>query len=378
VSSSPIEPNERPESPKSGHRAVEVTTMRHDSAVSVVEGRYLSDILDQPRALDETLRALAVSTALSAIARRLADGGFRRVVLTGMGSSHHGLAPLHLRLVEAGLASDMVESSELLHYQQRLLEDGTLLVLVSQSGRSAEILRLLEAVRGRAVTTLGVTNTEGSPLALQADAVLWTRAGEEATVSCKTYLASQAALAFLAVMLTGGDTDAAHAELAAAAGGVAPYLAGWRDHVSWLAERLRGVRAVYYAGRGPSLAAAGSAGLITKEATHLPAEGMSSAAFRHGPVEMLDEAVFLLVFAGEPRTRALHESLVRDVRAAGARAFLAAEDASEPALRLPPASSLARPVVELLPVEMITLALAALAGREAGRFERATKVTTNE
>jgi glucosamine--fructose-6-phosphate aminotransferase (isomerizing) len=105
---------------------------------------------------------------------------------------------------------------------------------------------------------------------------------------------------------------------------------------------------------------------------------MSGAAFRHGPMEMLDADVFVLAFAGASRTRALDETLVADARAAGARAFLAAEHAPEPALRLPPVAELARPVVELLPVEMITLALAALDGREAGRFERVTKVTSTE
>jgi glucosamine--fructose-6-phosphate aminotransferase (isomerizing) len=148
--------------------------------------------------------------------------------------------------------------------------------------------------------------------------------------------------------------------------------------VEWLAARLAGVRAVYYAGRGPSIAAARAAGLITRESTHRPAEGMSSGAFRHGPMEMLDPAVGLLVFAGAARTRALNEALVADVRAAGARAFLAAEDAPDAALRLPAVPDLARPVVELLPVEMVTLAIAALDGREAGRFERVTKVTATE
>jgi glucosamine--fructose-6-phosphate aminotransferase (isomerizing) len=78
------------------------------------------------------------------------------------------------------------------------------------------------------------------------------------------------------------------------------------------------------------------------------------------------------------RTRGLNEALVADVRAAGARAHLAAEDAPEPALRLPAVGDVARPVVELLPVEMVTLAMAALDGREAGRFDRATKVTATE
>jgi glucosamine--fructose-6-phosphate aminotransferase (isomerizing) len=95
-------------------------------------------------------------------------------------------------------------------------------------------------------------------------------------------------------------------------------------------------------------------------------------------MELLDPLVFVLAFAGAARTRALNEALVADVRTAGARGFLAAEDAPEPALRLPAVPELARPVVELLPVEMITLAVAALDGREAGRFERVTKVTGTE
>jgi glucosamine--fructose-6-phosphate aminotransferase (isomerizing) len=345
---------------------------------TIVEGPYLKDILDQPRALERTLERLEATAALEDVARGVRDGGRRRIVLTGMGSSHLGLVPLHLRLVEAGLVPVTVEASELLHYAPALLDGGTLLVLLSQSGRSAEILRLLELVRGRDVATLAVTNTADSPLAREATAVVLTDAGEEATVSCKTYLAAQVALAWLGEVLTGGNRGDARAALAETIPGVAGYLASWRAHVEWLAERLDGVRAVFYAGRGPSLAAAGAAGLITKESTHRPAEGMSSAAFRHGPMEMLDSAVFLLAFAGAARTRALNEALVADARAAGARAFLAAEDAPEPALRLPAVRDLARPAVELLPVEMITLAVAALDGREAGRFERASKVTGAE
>lgn len=344
----------------------------------ITEGAYFRDILDQPQALAETHRGLEATAALEDVARRLRDRDLRRVVLTGMGSSHLGLVPLHLRLVEAGLAPLSVESSELLHYQRKLLSAGTLLVLVSQSGRSAEIVRLLETVRGRGVVTIGLTNTADSPLAREATAAVLTHAGEEATVACKTYVAAQMALAWLGEVLAGGDRDATRAALAETIAATAAYLASWRSHAGWLAERLPGVRAVYYTGRGPSLAAACSAGLITKESTHRASEGMSSAAFRHGPMEMLDEGVFLLAFAGALRTRALNEALVADVRATGARAFLAAEGAPEPALRLPAVPDVARPVVELLPAEMITLALAALDGREAGRFERVTKITAGE
>jgi glucosamine--fructose-6-phosphate aminotransferase (isomerizing) len=349
-----------------------------DDLLPVVEGPYLRDILDQPRALRETLSHLALTPELEAIAARLAHSGFRRVVLTGMGSSLHGLVPLQLRLVEAGHTAALVDCSELLHYQRRLLDQDTLLVLVSQSGRSAEVVRLLEAVRGRGVVSIGVTNTLDSPLAVQADAVVLTRAGEEATVACKTSLAAQLVLTVLGELLAVGDPAAARIALGVAIPQIATYLATWRAHTSSLVPLLAGVRMVFYAGRGRSLAAALTAGLITKESTHTPSEGMTSAAFRHGPMEMLGDAAFLLVFSGERRTLALNQSLVKDARAAGARAYLAGEEAEEPVFRLPGVPDLARPLVELLPVEMITLALAALAGRESGRFERAAKVTSTE
>ena len=345
--------------------------------LNIVDGPYLRDILDQPRALEETLRGLHSTPPLDSLVERVRSGGYERVVLTGMGSSFHGLHPLHLRLVEAGQPAVMVESSELLHYQRRLLRSGTLLVMVSQSGRSAEIVRLLEAA-GDTLDTLGVTNTASSPLANEATAVLLTHAGEEATVACKTHLATQAALVWLGTRLTGGDLDETREALATTIPGVRDYLAEWRGRVEELAGVLDGVRAVYYVGRGPSLGTVYSAGLITKESTHRPSEGLSSAAFRHGPMEMLNDGVFVLAFAGEDRTRALNEALVADTRATGARAALAAEDAERPALRLPAVPHLARPVVELLPVEMLTLTIPALDGREAGTFRIGGKVTTAE
>jgi glucosamine--fructose-6-phosphate aminotransferase (isomerizing) len=345
--------------------------------LQVVHGPYLSDILDQPRALEETHRLLESPPALEALARRLIDGQYDRVVLTGMGSSYHGLHPLHLRLVETGVSAIMVESSELLYHQRRLLEGGTLLVLLSQSGRSAEIVRLLEETRGR-LETIGITNTADSPLAREATTAVLTHAGEEATVSCKTHLAAQMAVAWLGAQLTGGGVEEARDALAATIPGTRDYLAAWPAHVEELGALLDGARAVFYFGRGPSLATVGAAGLITKEATHVPSEGMSGGAFRHGPMEILDGAVFVLGFAGDSRTRALNESLIADVRAAGGRGHLASEDASVPALRLPTVPEVARPVVELLPVEMITLALAALAGREAGTFRVGQKVTNTE
>jgi len=343
----------------------------------VVEGAYLRDILDQPRALQATLSALDVSQELAGLARRLAAGRFLRVVLTGMGSSFHALHPLHLELIGQGVSSVMAETSELIHHQKRLFDPKTLMVAVSQSGRSAETVRLLELNRGRS-PVIGVTNTPGSPLALRADAVVMTDAGSEFSVSCKTYLSALLALDWLGAVLGGRELGARRRALGQAVPAVSSYLAGWRGHVHDLAGWFQGVRHLFLVGRGASLAAVGTGALTIKESDHFPAEGMSSAAFRHGPFEMLSPEVRVLVFAGDRLTSGLNAGLVRDIRSHRGRAELVAEGATRPALRLPVAAPGLRPVLEMLPVQMSTLALAASAGREAGRFALAAKVTTKE
>jgi glucosamine--fructose-6-phosphate aminotransferase (isomerizing) len=343
----------------------------------IIEGAYLRDILAQPQALTNTLEGLRyLPDGLASVAHRLARGEIGNVVLTGMGSSFHAFHPLHLRLIERGIHSSMVETSELFHYQGGLLGSRSLLVVASQSGRSAETLRLLEEKRGGGI--VAVTNTADSPLAQAADVTLLTRAGEEATVSCKTYLAAQMALTWLASVFEGADPATACVPLESAAPAVAEYLGPWRDLVAELCRDLDGVRNVFLVGRGASLAAVGAGGLIVKESTHVHAEGMSSAAFRHGPMEMCSESVFVLVFGGHERTRDLNRRLFADVRAAGCRSALAGHDAEWAALRLPQVATVLLSIVELLPVEMLALALAALAGREAGRFTIAGKVTSTE
>jgi len=167
-------------------------------------------------------------------------------------------------------------------------------------------------------------------------------------------------------------------ELKAASPAVRDYLVHWQEHVQGLAQLLKDTRHLFLVGRGSSLAAVGTGALIVKEADHFHAEGMSSAAFRHGPFEMLSDETFVFVFAGEPKTRELNQRLFEDIREERGRAELISEEAGFPPCNLPSAPRSIHPVLEILPMQMVTLALAAQVGREPGRFELASKVTTKE
>jgi len=345
--------------------------------LSVIEGCYLQDLQDQPQALENTLESLDRPKELLNLALRLSRGKFQRIVLTGMGSSFHALHPLNLQLISHGFTAFMVETSELVRYQSPLFDPKTLVIAVSQSGQSAEMIRLIKVNRKRSAV-IAVTNTPQSPLAEHATALLLTHAGREFSVSCKTYVAALMALKWLGDILCQRDARRSHRELQNAVPAVAAYLAGWKEHVTSLAERLNSIRHLFLVGRGASLAAVGAGALIIKESDHFQAEGMSSAAFRHGPLEMLSAETFVVVFSGDAKTRDLNHRLLTDIQMGGGRAELVGEDSSLKCFQLPDHGTSVRAILEIVPIQMITLALAALTNREPGKFELATKVTTTE
>jgi glucosamine--fructose-6-phosphate aminotransferase (isomerizing) len=343
----------------------------------VIHGPYLDDLLDQPRALRATWNLFNESAVFERIRSECSIDRFQRVVLTGMGSSNFGTIPLSMELARYGWTPVVLETSELIHSYPRLLTPSTLVIAVSQSGKSAEMVRLLE-LNGRRAVVIAVTNQADSPLAQQSDSVVLTAAGEEFSVSCKTYVAAQMALATLAAALCALDPTQRLRELEHLPDAVEEYLEGWEGHVGGFADLLRDTRDLFLVGRGPSLAAAGTGALIIKESAHFHAEGMSSATFRHGPFEMLQPGVTIGVFAGRPDVRPLHDRLIDDISRTPARVFSLSVDAELRCCQLPKTPDAAASVVEILPIQMMTLALAALSDREAGRFERASKVTVVE
>jgi glucosamine--fructose-6-phosphate aminotransferase (isomerizing) len=345
------------------------------AAIKPVTASYLNDLLDQPSALQATLDSLSCKSRLTTFARGLRTGKYRRVILTGMGSSYHGLYPLQLRLFALPLGVIRLETAELIHFAPKLIDPENLIVAVSQSGQSAEVVQLLELTHTR-VDLIGVTNTPGSTLAERASLPILTCAGEEATVSCKTYISALAALAWLGDQLMGELTH--FPALADMPEKVAEYWSGWQDAVEVLRQILAGIKGLYLLGRGDSLAAACAGALIIKEAARFGAEGMNSAAFRHGPLELVTPHTLALVYLGDGTTSKMNARIAEDIVAAGGLAETVGIRSQMPPFQLPQCPTPALPILEIMLAQMASLALAELAGFEAGKFIHASKVTTME
>lgn len=348
------------------------------SDTNPTSGSYPENILEQPEAVRATVAGLPNLDQISSFAWRIASGHFHQVVLTGMGASYAALCPLTLRLLAHNIPAQRIETSELLYHAPRLLGPRTLVIAVSQSGASAEILRLLEQMHGAQAGLIAVTNTPDSPLAESSDAIVLTYAGAEYSVSSKTYVATLAALRLLGDALSGRDLTAGRAQLRYAVDVMSQYLARCDENVAALVQLLEPVHHVILVGRGPSLAAVGAGALIIQEAAKFPCLSMSSAAFRHGPMELISPDLFVLVFSGTAPTQEHNARLAADIRAAGGHAALVEESSANNVFSLPAVAPLTLPLVEILVPEMFSLALARLRGYTPGKFERGSKITVTE
>lgn len=340
---------------------------------------YIENILEQPEALRKVTRALRSERKVDALAAKLKAGDFDRIILSGMGASYYAFYPTYLELAKLGIPIVWAESSELLYGLRGLIGPKSLLVLASQSGESAEIVALLDELakgKGRPAV-LGITNAEGGSLARKSDEFLLIEAGPEHTVSTKTYVNTLAVSGFMARALSGKPTSAFLDECWAAADSLEAYLGGWEQRSADLKNKIGLPKRLYYVGRGDSLAAVMNGALITKESTKYAPQGSSASQFRHGPFELVDGDLTVIVFAGSGPERELNLRLAEDVVRFGGRSFLLTEQTSSliPRIEIPSGPDSVRPIYEIAAVQLLTIAIAELNGFVPGAFRNSGKVT---
>ncbi len=336
------------------------------------------DILDQPRSLRETLDAIASCGGLAAAAAHLAAA--RRVLWTGMGASLYALYPAYLRHLDAGGAGSWIETGELLHHAAGRLGPDTAVVCASQSGRSAEVVRLAEAAREAGARLLAITNAPDSPLGRAAAVTLGLCAGPEAGCATKTHTSTLAAADTLAAAAV-GQTDA-RARWDGAAASLQQLSASRAHWLGNLTRQMAAAQHLWLLARGPSLAAALGGALMLKESNRLHSEGMSVPAFRHGPLEGALPGRHALVFVTPGAIGRLDLDLAQELMGYGMEVATFAPgrppEAGVPTIALPATPGGTEPLLNVAVVQWLGHALALQRGVVPGHFERIEKVTTRE
>jgi glucosamine--fructose-6-phosphate aminotransferase (isomerizing) len=298
-----------------------------------------------------------------------------------MGSSCYAAYPALIELSKQSVPVQLVNAAELLHSLHGTVGSRTLLWLNSQSGQSAEPVHLLERITQHPpARLLTFVNQVASPLGQRADICVPIHAGAEATVSTKTYTNMLAVNLLAATQLRRDNVDVVIDEMRAAADAMQSYLSTWEARLQELDAILGDFEELFLIGRGASLSAVWNGSLINKEAAKSAFEGMHAADFRHGPLEIVSAGFAALIFAGAGQTSALNRQLAHEIISYGGKAIWldSVPDPELPTILFPETSELTRPLVEILPMQILTLVMATRKHVEAGAFRHVSKITDRE
>ncbi len=283
------------------------------------------EIFAQPQVLTTLL--LEERERAQAIAQAARERGIRFVVMAARGSSDNAaLYGKYLFGAMVGLPVAMATPSLFTLYERPPQLRETLVIGISQSGRSSDIITVVETATRQGAMTVAITNDPDAPLAHAATHVLPLHAGEERSIAAtKTYTAQLMALALLATQWT-GDAQAWR-ELTAVPAAVSQALS-MAEVVARATERYRYMSTCVVIGRGYNYATAYEIALKLKELTYVVAEPYSSADFQHGPIAVIGDGFPVILVAPRGRVYPEIQRLATRLQERGAE-IVAISDATE-------------------------------------------------
>ena len=263
--------------------------------VSGFRHHMVREVFEEPKAIRDTIRGCIKD--LHAVLDEVAAEGFRVAYLSGSGTSYYAsLAGQYAMSTLTSLTATSVPASEFSSWVSPTARD-FLVIAVSQSGESVDILSAVKTALRMGGKVFAVTNEPGSALAKMANFVLLTRAGRELAVTAtKTYVSQLAAIYLLSIELSGIQKVKSEAELDELRKGLkeAPRLAeetltSTDKVVRELAQKYMHNKFFFILGSGPNYATALEGALKLKESCNVFAEGYASREFLHGPMRLVDE-----------------------------------------------------------------------------------------
>jgi glutamine---fructose-6-phosphate transaminase (isomerizing) len=346
----------------------------------LMQTKLFEDIVKQPAQLAAsmsfTLGAGMAALQTAAEALRTASS----VVITGIGASWHAGMAMQAQMLAAGCPALLIDASELLHFA--VVPRGAAVVILSRSGKSTEIVQLIERCRAQAATIVAITNQADSPLALGSDIILHTSTDFDHAVSVTTYSAVALTGALLACEATMRAARSVQDQLAQSLLDAQAAIPEWRKTIEksgWLGD---GEGFTYFLARGAGLASCHEARLLWEEAAKKPATALTSGGFRHGPQEIVREGFHAGIWIDAERMRSQDLELAHDLRRLGARVMLIGqrleESGGDCVLRLPFIPADWQFLIEIIPIQIAAERLAAVRGEDPDTFRLCSYIVEDE
>jgi len=352
----------------------------------------LREIYEQPEAIARTLqryverdrlREASFGSAGTIVAQH------RDLIISASGSSRHAGLAAEIMLEDAAcMAVDVEYASEYITRSSNTKRDPAVLV-ISQSGETADTLMALREAIQRGHPTLAVTNVAESSMAREATVSLPTCAGvEKAIPATKSFTTQLVVLRLLSLLAARARKQISTQELAqqisllnALPAEIEKQLNGWQDATRALAEVYCDAKSLMYLGRGIHYAIAREGALKLKESSYIHAEGYPAGELKHGPNALVSDEVPLVVLAtvdrGDVESVMRYEktlALLADMKAQGART-IAVGNAGDAALRavashtieVAEANEYLLPICEVIPLQMFAYFMAVKNGVDVDR-----------
>lgn len=288
----------------------------------------LKEIYEQPKTITDTISPRIKNGDIVIDELNMTDEeikAVKKIYIVACGSAYH--TGVTAKYVLEGLVRIPVEvdvASEF-RYRNPILEEGTMVVVISQSGETADTLAALREAKARGFKVLGIVNVVGSSIAREADSVMYTWAGPEiAVATTKAYSAQLAALYLLTMKLgrvRGTISDELFASLLEDIKKL-PYqielLLGQKEKIQRFANRYVGAKDIFFIGRGIDYAISLEGSLKLKEISYVHSEAYAAGELKHGTISLIEDGTLVVAVATQPALYQKTISNIVEVKARGA------------------------------------------------------------
>ena len=301
----------------------EITEIKWDAEAAEKAGFehfMMKEIHEQPKAVRDTLNSVVKDGAVDFSEIGLTDEMLRDVrelVIVACGSAYHvGVAAQYV-IEDMARLPVRVELASEFRYRNPILNDGCLVVVISQSGETADSLAALREARSRGVRTLGIVNVVGSSIAREADNVFYTLAGPEiAVATTKAYSTQLIACYLLAIRLGQArglmDQEQVKAlveEMATLPDKIQRVLDD-KERLQWFAAKYANARDIFFIGRGIDYAISLEGSLKMKEISYIHSEAYAAGELKHGTISLIENGTLVI---GVTTQQALYEKTLSNM-----------------------------------------------------------------
>lgn len=288
----------------------------------------LKEMYEQPKTITDTISPRIKDGDIVIEELNMSDEelkSIRKIHIVACGSAYH--TGVTAKYVLEGLARIPVEvdvASEF-RYRDPILEEGSMVIVISQSGETADTLAALRESRARGFKVLGIVNVVGSSIAREADSVMYTWAGPEiAVATTKAYSAQLAALYMLAMKFAkvrGNITEEQFQSLLndlRCLSDQIELLLGQKEKIQHFANRYVGARDIFFIGRGIDYAISLEGSLKLKEISYIHSEAYAAGELKHGTISLIEEGTLVVALSTQPELFQKTISNMVEVKARGA------------------------------------------------------------